>query len=660
MSNASPDAFTMTADARGPGLDGKLYAELVRALYSTPKSVLAASLVAMCIMVVAGILSGDWGAYSTFLMLFAAIGLARTTIIARFRSANVELMDTQALAYWERVFLAGAWAFAGLTGIVGAYSTLAHPGHEVEILTSCAAIGYMAGISSRNASRPTITVGQISAICVPFLVGLVLRADLMHLTLAAFILSLYISTIYMSRSIHENIVLRHRAHAELERAALYDALTGLKNRTAFIRHINDQLSAASGANHRTVGLVAVDLDRFKDVNDRLGHPAGDAVLKETARRISEAVGLPHEISRIGGDEFLIALKGAGPEQALETTKRLIAVLSETYHVGPTEITCGASIGFAIGPQHGTNFDELMRNADLALYSAKSSGRGQAVAYSEILSEIYHDRVELEYDMRSAITHSELELVYQPIIDPRSGRTICCEALLRWNHPTRGRISPADFIPIAEATGLIVPIGAWAMRAACAEAATWPADVKVAVNLSPLQFKKGREIVDVVKQALAETGLAPQRLELEITESVLIEDTEIVLSVIEEFRAEGIGVSLDDFGTGFSSLGYLSDFPFSKVKIDRKFCHRVVGSTRTRSIIKGISQLTRDLGMELVAEGIETHDQLDVIRELGINAVQGYLFSKPLPVAVLRTTIREPILAPEPAPGQPAKGQKSAA
>ena len=519
MSNASPDAFTMTADARGPGIDGKLYAELVRALYSTPKSVLAASLVAMCIMVVAGILSGDWGAYSTFLMLFAAIGLARTTIIARFRSANIELMDTQALAYWERVFLAGAWAFAGLTGIVGAYSTLAHPGHEVEILTSCAAIGYMAGISSRNASRPTITVGQISAICVPFLVGLVLRADLMHLTLAAFILSLYISTIYMSRSIHENIVLRHRAHAELERAALYDALTGLKNRTAFIRHINDQLSAASGANHRTVGLVAVDLDRFKDVNDRLGHPAGDAVLKETARRISEAVGLPHEISRIGGDEFLIALKGAGPEQALETTKRLIAVLSETYHVGPTEITCGASIGFAIGPQHGTNFDELMRNADLALYSAKSSGRGQAVAYSEILSEIYHDRVELEYDMRSAITHSELELVYQPIIDPRSGRTICCEALLRWNHPTRGRISPADFIPIAEATGLIVPIGAWAMRAACAEAATWPADVKVAVNLSPLQFKKGREIVDVVKQALAETGLAPQRLELEITESV---------------------------------------------------------------------------------------------------------------------------------------------
>ena len=660
MSNANPDAFAMTADARGPGIDGKLYAELVRALYSTPKSVLAASLVAMCIMAVAGILSGDWVAYSTFLLLFGGIGLARTTIISRFRSANIELMDTPVLAYWERVFLAGAWAFAGLTGIVGAYSMLAHPGHEVEILTSCAAIGYMAGISSRNASRPTITVGQISAICVPFLAGLVLRADLMHLTLAAFILSLYISTIYKSRSIHENIVLRHRAHAELERAALYDALTGLKNRTAFIRHINDQLSAASGSHPRTVALVAVDLDRFKDVNDRLGHPAGDAVLKETARRISEAVGLPHEISRIGGDEFLIALKGAGPEQALETTKRLIAVLSETYHVGPTEITCGASIGFAIGPQHGTNFDELMRNADLALYSAKSSGRGQAVAYSEILSEIYHDRVELEYDMRSAITHSELELVYQPIIDPRSGRTICCEALLRWNHPTRGRISPADFIPIAEATGLIVPIGAWAMRAACAEAATWPADVKVAVNLSPLQFKKGREIVDVVKQALAETGLAPQRLEVEITESVLIEDTEIVLSVIEEFRAEGIGVSLDDFGTGFSSLGYLSDFPFSKVKIDRKFCHRVVGSTRTRSIIKGISQLTRDLGMELVAEGIETHDQLDVIRELGINAVQGYLFSKPLPVAVLRTTIREPIVAAEPAPGQPAKGQKSAA
>ncbi|MHB2168539.1 putative bifunctional diguanylate cyclase/phosphodiesterase [Alsobacter sp. R-9] len=644
MSELQLEAPAVTkAPQGGPGIDGKLYAELVRALYSTPKSVFSASLVAMSVMAVAAVLSEDWRAYGIFMALFGVIGLARSVVISRFRAANVDFMDMATLGHWERLFLAGAWMFAGLTGIVGAYSMLAHPSEEVEILTSCAAIGYMAGISSRNASRPTITVGQISAICLPFLAGLVLRADLLHLTLAAFILSLYISTIYMSRSIHENIVMRHRAHAELERAALYDALTGLKNRTAFIKHINEQLS---GDGNRTVALVAVDLDRFKDVNDRLGHPAGDAVLKETARRISKAVGLPHEISRIGGDEFLIALRGAGPDQAHETTRKLIQALSETYHVGPTEITCGASIGFAIGPQHGTNFDELMRNADLALYSAKSSGRGQAVAYSEVLSEIYHDRVELEYDMRSAITHSELELVYQPIVDPRSGRTICCEALLRWNHPTRGRISPGDFIPIAEATGLIVPIGAWAMRAACAEAATWPSDIRVAVNLSPLQFKKGREIVDVVKQALAETGLPPHRLDLEITESVLIEDTEVVLAVIEEFRSEGIGVSLDDFGTGFSSLGYLSDFPFSKVKVDRKFCHRVVDSTRTRSIIKGISQLTRDLGMELVAEGIENHAQLDVMRDLGINAVQGYLFSRPLSVPQLRLAIREPIVPVE--------------
>jgi diguanylate cyclase (GGDEF)-like protein len=633
-------SFQPSEAYRNQSVDDKLYGELVRSLYSTPKSILAASLVALSISFIALHLSGDRN-FLGFLIAYCLIGTFRLLMTTEFKRRDQQSMGMRALRFWETGALAGAWTFSGVTGLIGAYSTVVHPGSEAEILTSCCAIGYIAGISSRNASRPLITIGQISAICIPFFLGLVSRADVLHATLAIFILCLFASTIAMSRSMHENIVLRHRAYAELEKSALYDALTGLKNRSAFIQLINRYL--AGGGEDTKLALVAVDLDRFKDVNDRLGHPAGDAVLKEAARRIARVTDMPHETSRIGGDEFLIALAGVNADQAHRIAERIRAALAADFSYGPIMINCGASVGFAVGPEHGRTYDELMRSADLALYSAKSNGRGQVVAYSEVLREAYDARIELEYDMRSAITHSELELVYQPVVDPRSGRVISCEALLRWNHLSRGTISPNEFIPIAEATGLIVPIGAWVLQAACSEAVTWPGDIKVAVNLSPLQFRRGREIVETVKEALRQSGLPPHRLELEVTESVLIDDTESTLAIIEELRAEGIGVSLDDFGTGFSSLGYLNDFPFSKLKIDRKFCQNVSGSARTRSIIKGISQLTRDLGIELVAEGIENREQLDCITDLGVNAVQGFVFCEPMLPVHLRSIIREPLV-----------------
>src|SRR5262249_24258705 len=259
-----------------------------------------------------------------------------------------------------------------------------------------------------------------------------------------------------------------------------------------------------------------------------------------------------------------------------------------------------------------------------------------------LSQQYENRVALEHDLQHALRNGELELEYQPIVDPRSGRAICCEALLRWNHPQLGRIPPSDFIPIAEATGLIVPIGIWVLTSACAEATRWSTDIKVAVNLSPVQFRRGRELVDVVMTALHDTGLAPSRLDLEITETVLIDDSVTTLTILEELRGNEIGVSLDDFGTGFASLAYLNDFPFSKIKIDRKFSQNIDVSPRTSAIIKGIAQTTRDLRIELVAEGVETEVQLDCMRNFGINAIQGYLFSKPLPVLTLRRVISEPI------------------
>jgi EAL domain-containing protein (putative c-di-GMP-specific phosphodiesterase class I) len=257
---------------------------------------------------------------------------------------------------------------------------------------------------------------------------------------------------------------------------------------------------------------------------------------------------------------------------------------------------------------------------------------------------------LEHDLQFALRNGELNLVYQPIVDPRSGRAICCEALLRWNHPAHGLISPVEFIPIAEATGLIVPIGAWVLATACSEAVNWPADIKVSVNLSPIQFRRGRELVEAVASTLRSVGLSPSRLDLEVTESVLIDDSATALAMLEELRANGIGVSLDDFGTGFASLAYLNDFPFSKIKIDRKFTENIDQSARTSAIISGVARITRDLRIELVAEGIETENQLERMRSFGINAVQGFLFSPPVPAAELRRLISKPI-APLLAPAE---------
>lgn len=623
------------------GSSQRLYVELVRALYSTPKSIISAAIIAMGITLITGLLSKNW-VYGGFFVAFAIVGAIRCAAVWLYMRANHEDEDLAAVKWWERVALVGAWAFAGLIGLIAAYTMTVHSSTEIEILISCSAMGYIAGISSRNASRPMITIGQISAICVPFAIALIVRADVVHLTLAAFVGLLYVSTVIMSRTMHENIVARHRALGELEVLALHDALTGLLNRTAFIQLLDYHL-AREARRGVPIALLSIDLDRFKDVNDTFGHAAGDAVLRETASRIASVLKTPHEISRIGGDEFLVILKGMGPAEASKVAERILAKLCAPMTIGMTAVSYGASAGIAVAPTDGSTLEDLMRNADLALYAAKSRGRGQVVTYEPMLSELYQDRIALEHDLQSAVANGDLELLYQPIVDPRSGRAICCEALIRWNHPARGTIPPADFIPIAEASGLIIPIGTWALKTACAEAAFWPNDVKVAVNLSPIQFKRGREIIETVKSALREANLPPYRLELEVTETVLIEETAATLALIEELRREGVGVSLDDLGIGFSSLAYLSDFPFSKVKIDRKFTKNIGESHRTTSIIKGIAQITRDLGIELVAEGVETVEQLDYMRNLKINAIQGYLFSMPVPAHQLRRLIKKPLL-----------------
>jgi len=621
--------------------DQKFHYELVRALYSTPKSILIAVIAAALIMATVAGLSSDQ-AYDLFAVAFLIVGATRAATIALYQRARHDPNDSVSVKRWELRALVGAWAFAALVGGVGAYTVLAHPGSELEILISCCVMGYIAGISSRNASRPIISVGQITLTCIPFTAALVARGDIVHLLLAGFISVLYLSTIVICRSVFDNIVSRQIAFRKIETIAQRDALTDLWNRAAFLELLERHIGAIKGTRN-IIALISIDLDRFKDINDTLGHPVGDMILKDVANRIRSVVRPGDEIARIGGDEFLVLLVTTDGAEAEAVAKRILAIFSSPFKTNTRQSHCGASIGYAMAPMDGTTLESLFRNSDLALYEAKRQGRGQVVRYTEAIAQRYDDRMALEHDLQFALRNGELELVYQPVVDPRSGRTICCEALLRWNHPVHGQINPTEFIPIAEATGLIVPIGAWVLATACSEATRWPVDIKLSVNLSPVQFRRGHEIVETILMTLRSVGLPARRLDLEVTESVLIDDSAGALAVLEELRANDIGVSLDDFGTGFASLAYLNDFPFSKVKIDRKFSQNIDQSPRTSVIIAGIAKITRDLRIELVAEGIETENQLDHIRSFGINAVQGYLYSGPLPPHELRRLIVKPIV-----------------
>jgi len=619
--------------------DSRFYYELVQALYATPKSIVGAVLTAALIVGICAWFSDD-PAYVAALIAFGLIGVGRLAALLLYNRSSHDPEDVASTQRWEMGALVGACAFAGLVGITGAYTVMVHPGGRLEILVSGCVLGYIAGISSRNASRPIISVGQITLTCLPFMGALVWTGDVVHIVLALFIGVLYVSTISICRSVFDTIVARHDAYSRITIIAQRDALTGLWNRSAFLQLLDDRLHNIAGGG--SLALIAIDLDRFKDVNDTFGHPAGDAILQDVAGRLKRAVRPGCELARVGGDEFFVIGSGMRPADVETMAQDILREFSQPFVASATNHSCGASIGYAMAPADGNTLDLLLRNADLALYEAKRDGRGRVVRYRASLARAYEDRIVLENDLRSALTNGELRLVYQPIVDPRSGRAICCEALLRWHHPERGVISPSIFVPIAEATGLINPIGAWVLETACAEATNWSPDIKVSVNLSAVQFRSGRAIVDTVKNALARSGLAPSRLDLEVTESVLIENTAETIAVLDELRTNDIGISLDDFGTGFASLSYLNDFPFSRVKIDRKFSQNVDCSARSNAIITGIAHIARDLRIELVAEGIETEAQLAQMRSYGINAIQGYLFSKPLPEDLLRQVIREPI------------------
>jgi predicted signal transduction protein with EAL and GGDEF domain len=373
----------------------------------------------------------------------------------------------------------------------------------------------------------------------------------------------------------------------------------------------------------------------------LGHPAGDALLRSVAKRLSKVLRGPDLVARLGGDEFAILQAGVEREaQATNLAKRLVRTLSEPHQVLGHKVVSGGSVGIALAPQHGSTPEELMKHADLALYSAKTSGRGAYIAYRPEHSQTTGNRRLLERDLRLALSEGQLELYYQPIVDLKKTAATSFEALMRWHHPELGTIAPGEFIPLAEETGLIVEMGAWALKQACKDATTWPEDVKVTVNLPSVQFEDGN-LLKVVTDALKETGLNPHRLELEITESVLLRDEATVHDVLHKLRGIGVQIALDDFGTAYASLSYLRSFPFDKIKIDRSFIRDLDGAQRSDcvAIIHAVAGLARQLKMGTVAEGVETLDHLDTVSMAGCD-VQGFYFSKPVPAREVQAVLAE--------------------
>ena len=431
-------------------------------------------------------------------------------------------------------------------------------------------------------------------------------------------------------STHEDITEFQRVQARVAHMAHHDELTGLPNRTLLRARMDEAVPLLNL--DKSFAVLCLDLDRFKNVNDTIGHSAGDKLLQATASRLQECAGENDTISRLGGDEFaILQVSDNQPEASKLLAARICETLSKPFDLDKNQVVIGASIGIAVAPTDGDKSDQLLKNADMALYRAKSDGRGVYRFFEPEMDARMQARRQLELDLRKAFELDEFELHYQPLVDLKTNEVTGFEALLRWPHPVRGNVSPADFIPIAEEIGLIIPLGEWVLRRACSDAAAWPKTIKIAVNISAVQFRSD-DLIQTVFSALASSGISAHRLELEITEHTLLQNNESTLETLHALRSMGVRIAMDDFGTGYSSLSYLRSFPFDKIKIDRSFVKDLSECGDADVIVAAVADLSRNLGMETTAEGVETEEQRAQVLAAGYTEMQGFLFSAARPAS----------------------------
>lgn len=568
-------------------------------------------------------------ALQTVAYALAAVVAFRFSIIVAHRFSQRE--DSRTL---ELLFEIGAFAYAIAIGAMATFAIVSEVSLLAQMVLTVYAVGYATAIAPRNAGRPVIALGQMVLVMGPISIGLLMSeaslAQALGIIALLHIPSVTTITVKVYRSLRSSIISAQanaKLAVEMQELARTDVVTGLANR-AGLNHAMAETMAdiKEGTN---LALIWIDLDRFKEVNDLLGHPVGDKVLKGIAERLTEVSPEGSTVARFGGDEFIVFCPIADMKHAELIASEIHCEIMCPMRVDGELLEIRASLGLAILPDNADDADQLMQRADLALYHAKVGGRGQTCFYDPSMSRDLVRRREIEAELRIAIQRDELSIFFQPIVDLETGKIKCFEALVRWFHPEKGELRPDEFIPVAEETGVIVTLGNWITVQAARIAASWPEDVRVAVNLSPLQIRAPGAALGI-KNALREAGLDPHRLELEVTESVFLDDNHSTAAFIEELSGLGVRFALDDFGTGYSSLGYINKFPFSKIKVDRSFVSGAQAGKKSEAIIQAVAKMANTLGMDIVAEGLETAEQVRAVRKAGCNLGQGYHFSRAVP------------------------------
>jgi diguanylate cyclase (GGDEF)-like protein len=609
---------------------------LVETLFASPTSLGAGAVGGAATSTAIALASGDpWlTAVAVAIALTGALRLGHAVFFHRVVNQNVAEN-----ARSETIYEIGAWAYAALLGLMTLLALLRTDNSLYHLLAAMLTTGYAAGICGRNAGRPVIAIGQLALASIPVSVGLFASPDPLNWVLGVVNCAFMIGMVDITLQTYSAVLKAMMATQEqrglterFEQLARFDAMTGLENRGSFQERLQRELAALPETSDQ-LAVLWVDLDRFKEINDSLGHPTGDGVLRTVARQLSSIVEGRGTVARFGGDEFVLLARGTKPYFAEELAREVMRGLSVPMMIEGASIQVTGSIGAAVAPGHGTEPDILLQHADMALYHAKANGRNDFCLFEAKMQDEFQKKRQLEAALKEAIEKGELEVYYQPIVDLKTKKVTCCEALLRWHHPELGMVSPGEFIPIAESTGLISPISHWVLYQACAAAAKWPEDVSIAVNMSPALLKD-LHLSHMILSALYRSGLAARRLELEITESVLLEENAQSNSLIREFQRIGLKLSIDDFGTGYSSLTYLKKYRFDKIKIDTTFIADVTKSREARAIIHALVGLAAELDMEIVAEGIETETQLGYVTGAGCTAAQGFYLGRPMPESVI--------------------------
>lgn len=634
--NASAGVRLMIVDDRES--DAAMRSELVAALYATPGTILIATTVVSIVMVAAALLSGGDRVFYAMAIANAGIGGFRHMSHRRYQATDLSSAGADQIRMLEDRAMTGAWVTAARISAFGSYAVLYYTHQPAAVLGIAQTIGYLAGLSGRNSSRPIIPAGQLLLAATPFTLALVWTREPVNLVIALSVAFTAVLSFAAARVIHRVFIARLRTMRELEHLAANDIVTGLYNRRGFLQEIR-----ALAAGPLPVTLISIDIDRFKAINDSFGHDVGDGLLKAVSQTLAAELGPRDIAARTGGDELMVATTRK-LDDAEALAARLVMLLASPRVIGGRHVTATASMGVA--PANcAPSIEEALKCVDIALFRAKLDGRNRFVTYTREIQKEHEEGIALEVELRDAIRRGEFELHFQPIYDPRSGRAMLVEALLRWNHPRRGRVSPQIFIPLAEQIGEIKALGSWVLGEAIRTARSWPPDVGVSVNVSARQFDEGdagEDIVGIVEALLRESGFEPQRLTIEITESSLIHDAGHVMARLTALRRLGVRIALDDFGTGYSSLSYLVKLPIDTIKIDQSLAREVGASAKAHSLMNAITQLAHDLKLRLIVEGVETREQLALMEKHGVDGIQGFVFARPMTAAELLPLIGSPV------------------